>query len=188
MKHADDDRRKTILDLYRRSPKARIKDVADVISLSEEQTARKIDALIAEGALTRKVVVNLEKLGLQYKYRVDVKLNPRDLQENSDVTAAGKRWNTANPQEMLAHYLLDEFSEDEVENPAIIIEDITILLGDQADLSLIVRVRDPKKIYEFITTKCRCVLGIENTSTCTEAWSAVANRIKEPPKAAPTTL
>ena len=184
MKHDAESRQKLILDYYRLFPKETVQKVADHIGLSVAQTTREMEELAISGALTRKVVVNLNKLGLRHKYRIDVRLNPRELQENADVAAAGAKWKTANPQEMLAHYLWDEYSQDNARNPELIFENATILLGDPADLSLTIRVRDPRKLYEFITTKLRSVLGIENTSTCTEAWAAADHRNSQAP--APT--
>lgn len=164
------------------NPTASIKDLAGVVKMSEASINRYVDELKADNSLARRWVVNLDKLGWEYKYRVDVKINPLDLQiDNADAPKSGARWDTQNPQEMLAHQIMDMCEGDpkQTDPPEIIIEDVTVLLGDPADLSIVLRVRNPKKLYSFITERLRCIPGVENTSTCTEAWSAAAERQKK---------
>ncbi|MGJ5814460.1 hypothetical protein [Paludibaculum fermentans] len=174
----DPDRKRKILQYCRFHPKATVGDIAGSLRKSEAQTARYLETLQADGSLTRRWVVNMDELGWCHKYRIDVRINPRELNESRDLPPSGSEWGTTNPQEMLAHYLMDQFmeAEDAKAAPDAIIEDVTILLGDPADLCILVRVKDPRALYTFITEKVRGTLGVENTSTCTEAWSAASAR------------
>jgi DNA-binding Lrp family transcriptional regulator len=53
----------------------------------------------------------------------------------------------------------------------IYVEDVTILLGHQADLSAAVRVHNSDVIRRFVTDGLRLLAGINSTSTSQEVWS-----------------
>ena len=167
-----------------KEPTASATELRSKIGVSESTMARLVRELDTENALQRRWVVNLDKLGWKHKYRIDVKINPRELRDNNtDIIKAGGRWKTNNPQEMLAHHIMDQCSPraDQLLPPPVIVENVSILLGDPADLSVVVRVNDPELLYPFITTDLREIEGVENTSTCTEAWAAA--RVREEVKA-----
>ena len=66
-----------------------------------------------------------------------------------------------------------ERSREALENYAerIYVEDVTILLGHQADLCVAVRVHNSNVIRRFVTDGLRLLAGINTTSTSQEVWS-----------------
>jgi hypothetical protein len=49
--------------------------------------------------------------------------------------------------------------------------DVTILLGQAYDLSLVIRARSPKAVFLFVTEGLRVLGGVQETMTYQEAWS-----------------
>jgi len=58
----------------------------------------------------------------------------------------------------------------------VIVEDVCVLLGDPADLSLTVRVKDPDDIFPFVTEHLRTMDGVDNTATSIESWTCSVAR------------
>ena len=50
----------------------------------------------------------------------------------------------------------------------LVVLDVTILLGQQADISITLRVKEPKTILDFVTEGLRVLGGIEGTMTSQE--------------------
>ena len=67
----------------------------------------------------------------------------------------------------------DEKSKESLANYAarVHIEDVVILLGGQADLSVAVRVHNAAIIRKFVTDGLRMMSGINSTTTSQEMWS-----------------
>jgi len=102
-----------------------------------------------------------------------------------ELLEAVSRWGRSQkgdskPQEILAFHILGRGEK----HPNLIVEDVTVLLGDDADLCATVAVRAPKQeeedagqdpateiIYAFVTGDLRSMASIESTSTCIQAWS-----------------
>ena len=114
--------------------------------------------------------VQLAALGFTLRYRVDVQINPRELNDSREKDEAHE-WKRpiGNPQKRLAgqirKQLMPAFKD------SVILEDITILLGNPADLCITVRVRSHAHIFAFVTEGLRTLKGVSNTSTSYEAWS-----------------
>lgn len=130
--------------------------------------------------------VNLPALGFGFKFRVDIKINPRALnramEKSSDdpeergLKETKEAWRLdpkedLNPQEVLAYHIFKNLAREDV-----IIEDVAVMLGDPADLTATVRLKDSRRMYSFITKDLRTLPSIENTTTCIEAWSCAEER------------
>jgi hypothetical protein len=55
----------------------------------------------------------------------------------------------------------------------LILENVTILLGQQADLTVTLRARDQEAVLTFVVDGLRTMRGVRMTSTSHEAWSCV---------------
>ena len=111
--------------------------------------------------------VDLAASGMMLRYRIDVKINPHDLHASRTIGALRKTYGTHNVQELLAYYIRDVVAG---KTQGVIVEEVSILLGDPADLCATVLVPDQRTIFEFVTEHLRDLIEIENTSTSLVAW------------------
>ena len=182
-----------ILDHYRRHPHATVAEVANEVHLKPGATHKRVARLIHGRYVRRGMTVDLHKLGYRYRFRIDVKINPHVLKSEIKDKEAGRFKATqvdhpkaTNPQQLLAQYIMDLTKG---RHPRILVEDVVILLGDAADLSITTRAKsressqgdDPEffPIFPFVTEVLREIPGVENTSTCTQAWSCAQQRDQE---------
>lgn len=181
-----------ILHAIRKNPYIDNKGLMDECDLTEDKLQHRLKELHDNGWLDVYREIDVIALGYKLRYRIDVKINPRDLQPHLDdlrnkLMAAKKLPSDNNPQKLLALYiknLLLQAPGDLLEAEAferlrqrVIVEDVSILMGDPADLTISVRVKDHEDIFQFVTGLLRPAPGVENTSTSLEAWSVRAGKI-----------
>lgn len=175
-----------ILEFIRQNPLARELEIAKAVSLSRSATHNRLVKLKKLQHLRSGMTVNLNALGYVHRYRIDVKIDPHvllqevrrakgldrrskqnDDQEESELKEACKNWNSDNAQEILAFHILSLGDKD----PNLIVEDVAVLLGDPADLSVTIRLKKADLVYSFVTERLRGLRSISSTTTCIEAWS-----------------
>lgn len=148
-------------------------EIADRVHLAKSTVEGILQQLRAAGYVTdRQRRADLVRTGAMLRYRIDIKINPSVLQKNKDqgkFHAAGVKHDTSNPQQRLAFYIRDVVAM-EFKDRGIIIEEISILLGDPADLCVTLLVPNLTVIFDFVTEKVRGLEEIENTSTSQVAW------------------
>src|SRR5581483_21144 len=163
-----DIKNRKILDYVRHKPNATVVEIAKTIEMKRAATQKRITKLVRAHRLKRALIVDLDALGFRYRYRVDIKIAPQTLKAQFKVLED----KIPNPQMRLAHHLMNALEINDSERAAsIIIEDVSIVLGEPADLTAIVRTNDPSHILGFVTTDLRGIPGVENTSTSFEAWT-----------------
>ena len=158
------DKNEEILEFVRKNPLARESEIADKINLSLSATHNRIVKLKKMKRLRSGMTVDLNAIGFDHRYRIDIKINPRRLRQAVEAarkaveegkqlkdvkgTDAAELFNAvehwhhlSNHQEILAFHILS-ISE---KNPDLIVEDVAVLLGDPADLSATVRIRSPRR-------------------------------------------
>jgi DNA-binding Lrp family transcriptional regulator len=165
-----DELNQKILDWARRHPQSNVATIAKAVGLERDTTQKRLNKLTALGALQRHYQVDLDALGFTNRYRMDIFVDPRELEKETSIKALGHR-TIPNLQERLARKLLE--LNDKKGNENVIIEDVAVLMGDDADLCATVLTKgDQKAIYHFVTQVVRQELpGVRNSQTCIEAWS-----------------
>ena len=210
----DKDKDLEILEFIRKNPLARELEIATSVKLSRSAVHNRIMKLRKARRLRSGMTVDFDALGFDHKYRIDIHINPRrlrravesarkaiaagkntladidketnrelrdQLQDGKELFEAVKKWpDLKNHQEILAFHILTIGDR----TPNLLVEDVSVLLGDPADLSAIVRVRRPQKeernqkedpvvslIYRFVTEELRGLASIDSSSTRIEAWS-----------------
>jgi DNA-binding Lrp family transcriptional regulator len=212
------DKDREILEYVKKHPIAREVEISEAVGLSRSATHARIVKLKKLKRLRSGMTVDLDALGFDHKYRIDITVNPRRLRRAIEAARAaiaagvttaaeidpgkypnqkaewidGKelfdavfdvvhRWpDLTNHQEILAFHVLSCGER----NPSILVEDVSVLLGDPADLCATIRVRAPqgenkkaegnsatKVIYKLVTEDLRGLASVDSTSTCFEAWS-----------------
>lgn len=178
-KHEPTEEQLQILNLIRQDPYISYEDLAKVSKLSEDQVGRLLKILRQNEWLDSKYIVDPVVLGYRLRYRVDVKINPLSLRGESAKLKGSKLLPNDNPQKILAAYIKDTLALDKRFSDRVMIEDITIVMGDPADLCVTLRVKDHDDILDFVTAGLRETPGIENTMTCLEAWSILTGKLSE---------
>jgi len=126
-----------------------------------------IDRLEAGGYLKRGWTVNFKKIGYEIGYRIDVMIDPMNIEVEHYPESTIP---INNPQQVLAAEILHLVEQAPFKN-WVLIENIEILLGDPADLCITARVSSHKHIFDFVTRGLRSLKGIRQTSTCQIPWS-----------------
>jgi DNA-binding Lrp family transcriptional regulator len=168
-----------ILNLIRQHPHISHQDLAKASELSVDQIGRRLTEMRENEWLDLKYIVDPVVLGYRLRYRVDVKINPLSLRGESAMLKGSKLLPNDNPQKILAAYIKDTLAEESRFKDRVMIEDITIVMGDPADLCVTLRVKDHDDILDFVTAGLRETPGIENTMTCLEAWSILTGKLSE---------
>jgi len=142
-------------------------DIAGALKESEGTIADRVKRLRDEGRLHDVTVVDLVSAGFPLKYRIDIKINPRELRENKGK-AENHPERKISSQKALARYIATSLPHDERFAGSVVVEDVTIALGDRADLSATVWVKSHEAIFSFVTEGVRSISGVDSTSTCHE--------------------
>jgi DNA-binding Lrp family transcriptional regulator len=75
-------------------------------------------------------------------------------------------------QQELASYIKNVLGQSPAYTHQLVVESVTILLGGpDADLSILVRAKEPEIILSFVTDGLRVLGGVQSTTTSQEAWS-----------------
>ena len=175
------------MNAIRENPLIDNKGLMHRFTLTKDALTHRLEELRNNGWLDVHREVDVVVLGYRLRYRIDVKINPSKLKDHvSELTDALRKAkkqqpSDGNPQKVLAmyikHALLQETKAPQRLCERIIVEDVAILMGDPADLTISVRVKDHEDIFQFVTGFLRPAPGVENTSTSLEAWSVRAGKI-----------
>jgi len=170
IEHIEDDPiNRGIMNYVQGYPEAKVAEIGDAVGLKRPAAQKRVNKLFSQGKLKRTIVVDLDALGFDNRFRIDIEVDPSELN-----TREGKKFlspvktatNIDNQQELLALQIMCLGTED------ILVEDVSILLGDQgADLCLAVRGRDLRHVFDFVTKRLRSVPGIKKTHTYIEGWA-----------------
>lgn len=160
-----DEKDHEIIQWMRDKPEIRLKALAEsipIVSGAEEKVPystiqKRVNKLKEMGVVKEIYTVNLKKIGYPLRFRIDIVVDPVDLREEK-----GKGINS---QRKLAKYIVEELATEEKYAGRIIVDDVFILLGGQADMSLDIRSSDNEIVSEFVTESLRKTYGIRNTMT-----------------------
>jgi DNA-binding Lrp family transcriptional regulator len=156
-----------ILEALTANPCAENKDLCNELKIPPRTLEDRLKILRAAELITgQQRVADLVATGSRLRYRVDIKINPNMLHK-STIPELVENEHTNNRQELLAYYIRDVIAK---KCAGVIIEDVSILLGDPADLSATIVVPSHTVIFDFITRYLRALDVIENTSTSHVAW------------------
>jgi DNA-binding Lrp family transcriptional regulator len=168
-----------ILKWLREDPWMLQEELAGKLGVTSDAAGHRIRALRENDWLDTKHVVNLAALGYRLRYRIDVKTNPFILQQSLEKLKSSLSVADQNPQKILAGYIKNKLAAEDRFKERVVVEEITITMGDPADLCVTVRVRDHDDILDFVTAGLRATPGVENTSSCLEAWSVFGGKLSE---------
>src|SRR3984885_5543575 len=171
-----------ILDHIRNHPQDSVPQIAHEVELSRDVVQKRIDKLVALGALQKRYEVNLKSLGFINHYRMEIIVDHKALNAHYYPKPGAKsakktiQKSSPSPQELLAKDImkLNDSHED------VIVEDVAVLMGDPADPSATVWTRgDQEVIFRYVTSAVRPLEGIQSSSTCIEGWSISQERNKQ---------
>jgi DNA-binding Lrp family transcriptional regulator len=163
-----DEKNREIMDYIYNHPNATVAEIGVEVGLKREATQKRIARLYSSGKLKRQLAVDLDALGYTNRFRIDVNVSPADLREeqNEEIKKIKHNSDIKNDQIALALQIMGLSTKD------LIVEDVSVLLGDPADLSVTVRsTQDLKYIFDFVTAKLRPLKGVVKTATCVESWA-----------------
>jgi hypothetical protein len=165
-----------IMEEFRKNPYISNSLLAANLGLPIRTLEDQLKPLYDNEWIDTRTVVDLPAMGYKLKYRIDVKINPRELRKQLETLKGSVVNRDENPQVILGHYIRYRLPKEERclrFDGRLLIEDIVILLGDPADLSITVRVQEHKDAFDWVTTILRTLDPVDNTSTCLEAWSVI---------------
>lgn len=180
-------------------PTATDESIASSLSIHKNTVQRRRRTMQDEHVLAPATeVLDWRAIGFPFRYRIDIQVNPVALRDEKqggapeDCPDELKPGFPINTQERLArfirsnlvHYVtwrLKHHKEDsdrprnEFQDFAklLIVHDVTILLGHQADLSVMVRAKTQAALRKFVTSGLRMMRGVNSTDTSQEAWSCI---------------
>jgi DNA-binding Lrp family transcriptional regulator len=157
------------------------KRIADKLSIEEKRLSQILHPLKVKGWIRDERVFEMEAMGFDLRYRIDVKIAPVVLAEHIQQYKGETDKGIDNPQEILVRYIVNKLGvpQDLQGRPRLLVEDAYILLGDDADLSLTVRAKEHSDVFQWVTRRLRGLPGVENTSTCLEAWHYRGGKLSE---------
>ncbi len=79
--------------------------------------------------------------------------------------------NKINSQKRLARYIKQQLAVLPTFKDGLLCIDVTILLGQEYDMSISLRARDAEVVLEFVTKGLRFLRGVHSTATSHESWS-----------------
>ena len=151
-------------------PKVSVASIAKQVSVPESTVQKRLSELIQEKRLERVLrVADWENANYPLRYRVDLEINQPEL----SIGHGGPHDDDQkiDTQKKLALYIKDILPK--AFKGLVVVEDVTILLGQRSDLCVTVRARDHHVILEFVTNGLRNLRGIQKTATAQEAWSCI---------------
>lgn len=175
---------------YVNNPEATHAEVADALEQPLRTVERRISKMIERAVLVRRTDINdWAALGYPFRYRIDVHVDQEALRDPPEFGAPPGEMPKQPKEEVkdwrrLAQYIMKDLlafverSNNTVTNKKIskddlIVQNVTILLGQQADLSVTLRSRTPDAILSFVVDGLRSMRGVRATTTAHEAWSYI---------------
>lgn len=128
-----------------------------------------LQALRNEKLLTDQVrLVDPVGAGVMLRYRVDVTIDSPRLNTSCETgTLKQLHADDPNKQRRLAYYIRDHVAPSCKD---VFVEEVAILLGDPADLTVTVLVPRHEVIFSFVTEHLRCLDEVKSTSTSHVSW------------------
>jgi DNA-binding Lrp family transcriptional regulator len=191
-----DDKDKRIVAYIIGHPEATNDQIATALDIPASTFQKRFADLTGKnGCLGRRLVVyDWKTAGFPLQYRIDVVIHQRNLSraEGGPMYADIGRVNTIldsgdalaplpfpiggpnariRTQKQLARYIKDILPTHSEFQGKIVVENIAILLGQSADISLTVHAIDTDALLNFVTNGLRALGGIQGTMTSQEAWS-----------------
>ncbi len=166
-----------IVACFRQDPGMTYEVIAKQLTAKPSTVEKRVRRLIRREVLKRTVELNWQKLGYEFRYRIDILINSEKIRRNkgrSRDTKATTRANDArqfDSQEHLAQYIKDRLIPALEKNHGgaftanLIVEDVVILLGGSADLSVTLWAKDLHLARLFVTEGLRKLPGVNQTST-----------------------
>jgi DNA-binding Lrp family transcriptional regulator len=149
-----------------------VKYLADAkIKLSESAVQKRFSDLVHQRRLERLTVVrDWVASGYPFRYRIDIKADMRALRDGNG--GPPNEGGNIDSQKKLCAYIKDTLGREYRFRGRLVVVEAMILLGQaEADISITVRVKDPKTILEFVTEGLRVLRGVESSIAAHEAWT-----------------
>ena len=162
-----------IAEIIIRNPQITVESIAEFLGIPESTVSKRLADMLRERQLARIIEIrDWTAFGYPLRYRIDIKVNQRELRMGRGGPPEADAPKIAN-QKQLATYIKDTLPTllPQEYKGQLIVRDVTILLGQQADLTLVVRAKDYETILEFVTNGLRVLGGVDTTMTSQEAWS-----------------
>ena len=141
----------------------------------------KADAILSE----RTTIIDWEALGYPFQYRIDVHVDQEALHEPEFYGAppGEKPHEPVDSWRRLVQHVMKDLipfveripaaktiSKKKFSKADVILENVTILLGQQANLTVTVRARSQDAVMMFVVDGLRAMRGVKTTSASHEAW------------------
>jgi len=172
MKLSDKD--ETILSCIMKEPRVLLADIPRKLKEADEKNAipyptvqRRVQQMIVEGILTRGYVIDYAKAGYIFRWRVGVLIDQITLQKPGKDDKY--KYTT---QIDLAHHIQRELPHLPEFQDKLIVNDVFVLLGGVADLTVDVFAKQDKIVTEFIINGLRNLRGVKDTSSAKLAYSS----------------
>jgi len=169
------EREQEILWYLHESPNLKDLQIANKMSINETQVRYARESMVKRGWIKENPRVDLAMLGFPERYRVDIWIDHRELKRPPEGRQADS--SNYNSQRLLALYIVNTLATEARFKPTILIEDILILLGGEADLTAIVRAKNNNSMLEFVTEGIRMCRGVARTLSCLELRSYLSGTL-----------
>jgi DNA-binding Lrp family transcriptional regulator len=172
---------------YVNSPKATEEEVATAIKRPYATVQHRIEKLKGAAILGKRTdITNWAALGYPFRYRIDVHVDQEALRKapyfGAPFGVEPEKGKEINNWHRLADYIMNDLvsfvgrspktvTQNKLKSSDLVVQNVTILLGQQADLSVTLRAKNPDAILSFVVDGLRAMMGVRMTSTAHEAWS-----------------
>ena len=147
-----------------KKPSASNSNLAECLGMPVSTVEKRVAKLCREQCIERVArISDWVAAGYPLHYWIDLRLNPRDLRARNP---------NRRPQDLskqLAIHIMDDLPSRFADK--ILVEDVVILLGSPADLSVSLRAADHHTVLDFITNGLCSIDGVESTTTFHAVWS-----------------
>ncbi len=143
--------------------------IAQNVNLDVSTVRKWLRDLRREKLLTDQArLVDLVAAGVMLRYRVDVTIDSPRLNTSCETgTLKQIHADDPNKQRRLAYYIKDHVAPS---CKGVLVEEVAIMLGDPADLTVTVLVPRHEVIFSFVTEHLRCLDEVKSTSTSHVSW------------------
>lgn len=169
-----DETDRNILRCFIQNPRTTVQGLVEQLDqqyklpLSESAVQKRLSDLQSQHRLERAMLVrDWAAVGFPFRYRIDVKANMRELRLGRGGPPDDAQ--AVDSQKGLCSYIKDVLAR-RYQDRLVILETV-ILLGSKYDIAIMLRVKDPKTILDFVTEGLRILGGVGDTMTSHEAWT-----------------
>lgn len=165
-----DEKDRKIIHFLLLHPAAQVEEIARDLKYPQSTVQKRISRMLHDECLERVVrVVDWSAIGYPLHYWVDVKVRLYELRKGR--TGSPGQQSFVDSPKKLAGYIMQVLPKAYGER--LIVEDVIILLGSPADLSISIRAADHHVVLDFVTSALRNLGSVESTTTFHAAWSCV---------------